>query len=512
MRVVIKDNYDALAYWTASYIKNKIMQNIDKKIVLGLPTGSTPLQVYKYLIDFYKNNELTFKHVVTFNMDEYIGLDKTHNQSYHYFMYTNFFNHIDIIDTNIHILNGMAENLEQECIDYENLIKAHGGIDLMLGGIGTDGHIAFNEPGSSLNSLTRIKTLNDETIESNARFFKNSQEVPKMALTIGIKTIMDSNEVIIIASGYNKAKAIEGSIENPISHICPGSALQNHEKACFVIDNQATNELKVKTVNYFKGLQKSIDYQGKPILKNLNNHIGKDNKILIFSPHPDDDVIGMGCAINHFTNIADINISDINVAYMTSGENGISSNQLNKLCREQEAINAIQTLGLDRTNALFLRLPFYKSSRLIDEQMYDYQNDVEICYKMLCSKQPTDIFVCSDKDPNGTHQKCFNILQKTFITHPELSGINVWLYKGAWGYINNSNAISLPITKDIMDLKLISIKQHLSQYPPKFPGSDDRSFDQRVIDYNKSNIMFGEFEEKFEKLTIDEFIVYEFDN
>ena len=479
------------------------MQHIDSHIVLGLPTGSTPLSVYRYLIDFYNKNELTFKHVITFNMDEYVGLDQSHPQSYHHFMFENFFNHIDIIHSNIHILNGTSENLQQECINFEHNIQQHGGIDLMLGGIGTDGHIAFNEPGSSLDSVTRIKTLNDETIESNARFFKNINEVPKMALTMGIKTIMNSREIIIIASGYNKAKAIEGSIENPVSHMCPGSVLQNHPKVCFVIDDAATNELKVKTVNYFKGLQKSIDYMGQPILKNLNNHINDQSKILIFSPHPDDDVIGMAGTIYSLQNK-----SNVTICYMTSGQNGVPKKFNDTLCREQEAKNAIQTLGLETSSALFLRLPFYEYSK---NTSYDFINDQKICYQTILNKNPTDIFICADQDPNGTHKICFEILQNTFknnITNQNTipNTINIWLYKGAWGHINNNDAISMPITKEIMNIKLISIKQHLSQYPPKFPGSDNRSFDERVIDYNKSNIMFGEFEEKFEKLTINQFI------
>jgi len=503
MRVIIKHDYDSVCYWTASYIKNKIMENPDKQIVIGLPTGSTPIGVYKYLITFYKNNELTFKHVVTFNMDEYIGLDKTHTQSYHHFMYNNFFNHIDINPNNIYILNGIAKNLEKECIDYEYQINKHGGIDLMFGGLGTDGHIAFNEPGSSFDSITRIKTLNDETIESNSRFFKNIQDVPKMALTIGIKTIMKSKEVLIVASGFNKARAIEGSIEKPISHMCPGSILQTHQKVCFVIDDAATNELRVRTVNYFKGLQRSIDYLGKPILKNLNNHINDTNKILIFSPHPDDDVIGMGGTIYSLTNK-----SNIKIAYMTSGQNGVPDTINDKACREQEAINAILTLGLERNSATFMKLPFYESKK---QQNYDYQTDYQECKQIIQSTKPTDIFICSDNDPNGTHKICFEILQNTFKL-PEIKDldINIWLYKGAWGHIDNKDAISMPIPKSVMNIKLISIKQHLSQYPAKFPGSDNRTFDERVIAYNKSNIMFGEFEEKFEKLSLWEFVDYSF--
>ena len=265
MRVILKDTYLDACYWVALYIKNKILNHPkNKKFVLGLPTGSTPIGIYKQLIKFHQNNEISFKNVITFNMDEYVGLDGNHDQSYEYFMYENFFNHIDIPKENINLLNGMCKDPIIECKEYENKIKKCGGIDLFLMGIGGDGHIAFNEPGSSLSSTTRIKTLSEETIVDNSRFFKSIESVPKQALTVGIKTVMDAKEVILVASGIHKAIAIKECIEGSISNQFTCTAIQNHPKAMVVCDEMATYELKYKTVKYYKNLQKMVDLVGLP--------------------------------------------------------------------------------------------------------------------------------------------------------------------------------------------------------------------------------------------------------
>lgn len=190
MRVIIEPDYQSLSKWAANYVANKINSanpSKEKPFVLGLPTGSSPLGMYKELIELNKKGVVSFKNVVTFNMDEYVGLPESHPESYHTFMFNNFFNHIDICKENIHILNGNAADLEEECLNYEKEIEKFGGIDLFLGGIGPDGHIAFNEPGSSLSSRTRIKTLTTDTIIANSRFFDNDvNKVPKTALTVGV--------------------------------------------------------------------------------------------------------------------------------------------------------------------------------------------------------------------------------------------------------------------------------------------------------------------------------------
>ncbi len=260
MRIVIQPNYRALSKWVANYVADKINKarpTKDKPFVLGLPTGSSPLGTYEELIQLYKEEQVSFQNVVTFNMDEYVGISENHPESYHYFMWHNFFNHIDIPRENVNILNGNAADLEKECNDYEEKIKAIGGIDLFLGGIGPDGHIAFNEPGSSLTSHTRVKTLSYDTILANSRFFDNDiKQVPKTALTVGVGTVMDAAEVLIIISGFSKARALRQVVEGGISHMWTVSMMQMHQKAIIACDDHATMELQVETVKYFKDIEK----------------------------------------------------------------------------------------------------------------------------------------------------------------------------------------------------------------------------------------------------------------
>ncbi len=259
MRIIIHDNYDKLSQWVAHYIAHQIKQfnpTPDRPFVLGLPTGSSPLGTYRELIKLYKAGKISFQNVVTFNMDEYVGLPEDHPESYHYFMWSNFFNHIDIKKENVNILNGNAPDLQKECDDYEQKIKDIGGIHLFLGGIGPDGHIAFNEPGSSLTSRTRIKTLTYDTRLANSRFFDNDiNKVPKTALTVGVGTIMDAQEVVIIISGYKKARALQKVVEEGVNHMWTVSMLQLHRKAMIVCDDESTMELKVGTVKYFKDIE-----------------------------------------------------------------------------------------------------------------------------------------------------------------------------------------------------------------------------------------------------------------
>lgn len=236
--------------------------------VLGLPTGSTPIPTYKALIELHKAGSLSFSNVVTFNMDEYVGLPRSHPESYWTFMHKNFFDHVDIKPENINMLDGnrgdgSLEVLKEECDEYEEKIKSYGGIHLFMGGIGPDGHIAFNEPGSSLTSLTRIKTLAYDTIVANSRFFDNDiSKVPKMALTVGVGTVMASDEVMILITGFNKALALHMCIEQGLNHMWTVSSIQEHRNAVVVCDRDATMELKVKTVRYFEGLEETENKLG----------------------------------------------------------------------------------------------------------------------------------------------------------------------------------------------------------------------------------------------------------
>ena len=260
MRIIIHENYGSLSKWVAYYVAQKIRKanpTPERPYVLGLPTGSSPIGTYQNLVELHKQGLVSFKNVVTFNMDEYVGLPEDHPQSYHYFIWHHLFSHIDIPPKNVNILNGNASDLELECNEYEEKVRRAGGIDLFLGGIGPDGHIAFNEPGSSLSSRTRIKTLTYDTRVANSRFFDGDvNKVPRTALTVGVATVMDAREVVIIINGISKARALQKVVEEGVNHMWTVSMLQLHRHGIIVCDDDATLELKVATVKYFRDIEK----------------------------------------------------------------------------------------------------------------------------------------------------------------------------------------------------------------------------------------------------------------
>jgi glucosamine-6-phosphate deaminase len=255
MQLIIHKTYDELSRWTANYVAQRINDfnpSKSRPFVLGLPTGSSPEGTYRELVALHNEGKVSFGYVVTFNMDEYVGLPEDHPQSYHSFMNKHLFDHIDINRNNIHIPNGNIAGLEKECQDYEEKIKQFGGIELFLGGMGADGHIAFNVPGSSLRSRTRLVNLNFDTIMANSRFFGGDlDKVPKRAITVGVETVFNAREVVVVVNGYKKARALQKVVEEGISHIWTLSALQMHPNATIVCDEEATMELKVGTVKYF---------------------------------------------------------------------------------------------------------------------------------------------------------------------------------------------------------------------------------------------------------------------
>lgn len=260
MRVIIEPDYEKLSLWAAEYVVNKINAfnpTDDRKFVLGLPTGSSPIGMYQAIIKAHKEGRISFKNVLTFNMDEYVNLPEDHPESYHTFMKKNLFDHIDCPKDNIHILNGNAENLQAECARYEQMIKDAGGIDLFIGGIGPDGHIAFNEPGSSLSSRTRIKTLTTDTRIANARFFGGKPEnVPSLALTVGVGTVMSAKEVLILCNGHNKSRALQAAVEGAVTQMWTISSLQLHPHGIVVCDEAACEEIKHGTYRFFKDVEK----------------------------------------------------------------------------------------------------------------------------------------------------------------------------------------------------------------------------------------------------------------
>ena len=259
MKIIIRNNSKEGSLWAAHYIAKRINEKAavtDKPFVIGLCTGSTPLETYAELIRMVKAGEVSFKNVISFNMDEYVGLPESHPESYHSFMHHNLFDHIDEPKENIHILNGNAKDVEAECAAYEKAIVDAGGFDLFLGGVGEDGHIAFNEPFSSLQSRTRVVTLTQDTREVNARFFGNDPSaVPAQALTVGVATVLSAKEVVILAFGSKKARALKDAIEGPMSHYCTLSGLQNHPAGTIVCDENSIGEVKVSSYRYFKAVE-----------------------------------------------------------------------------------------------------------------------------------------------------------------------------------------------------------------------------------------------------------------
>lgn len=259
MRLIIKKDYEDMSAWAAEHVIRRIQEfgpTADHHFVLGLPTGSTPQGLYRHLVEAVKAGRLSFRYVETFNMDEYVGLPEDHPQSYHTFMRENLFSHIDCPAEQIHILNGNAADLQAECQSYEEKIAKAGGIDLFIGGIGPDGHIAFNEPFSSLASRTRVKTLTTDTRIANSRFFGGDpSQVPAHALTVGVATVMSAREVLILANGHNKARALQAAVEGPVTQQWTISALQTHQHGIIVTDEAACEELKVGTYRYFKDIE-----------------------------------------------------------------------------------------------------------------------------------------------------------------------------------------------------------------------------------------------------------------
>jgi glucosamine-6-phosphate deaminase len=253
MRVIVEADAAAVSRRAAEFVAELVRRR--PKCVLGLATGSTPLGMYAELARMHRLEGLDFARVTTFNLDEYVGLEPTHPQSYRYFMQENFFRHINIDMHNTHVPDGRALDFEAHCEHYEKMIRDAGGIELQVLGIGSDGHIAFNEPGSSLGSRTRLKTLTAETVRDNARFFQNAEEVPRLAVTMGVGTILESRQCLLLASGANKAKAIHAAIEGPVTAQVTASALQLHRDAIAIVDEQAAGLLERR--DYYREVEQA---------------------------------------------------------------------------------------------------------------------------------------------------------------------------------------------------------------------------------------------------------------
>lgn len=596
---IVKDSKDG-SYWVAQQIASLIKdkQKKKEKCVLGLATGSTPRSLYAELIRLHREEGLSFKNVISFNLDEYYPIEPQALQSYHRFMRVNFFDHIDILSKNIHIPNGQTakEKIKEHCRDYEKKIEEAGGIDLQILGIGNNGHIGFNEPGSGLYSKTRLITLDNSTRIANAYEFANIAEVPRLAITMGISTILKAKRILLMAWGSAKAPVIKQAVEDDDSEGVPASLLQNHEDVLFVADEAAAAELtrfkspwltgdcewtpkmiKKAVVNMALKLQKPVlsltssDYnefglgdllvdQGDVYEINLQVYYllrdtltgwpgGKPNvlipahpersdpwpkKVVIFSPHPDDDIISMG---GTFQRLHDQG-HEVHVAYQTSGNiavtdefvtryldfaigfesiAGINTNKTKKilsdaqrflarkkshqvdtpmirnikgLIRRGEAKATCRYVGIPESQIHFMHLPFYETGTIEKKPLSE--KDIKMTMELLRKLQPQQVYCAGDfADPHGTHIVCFSAVVEA-LRRIKAAGDSwikdcwLWLYKGAWQEWNIEEIeMAVPMSPDQVLKKRYGIFIHQSQKDMvPFQGSDSREFWQRAEERN----------------------------
>lgn len=586
----------AIAREIAELIRAKAARN--EQCVLGLATGSSPIKLYQELVRMHKEEGLSFKNVMTFNLDEYLPMAKESVHSYHYFMHHHLFDHIDIDPKNIHIPDGTlkSEEIEAFCQGYEKAIDAAGGIDIQILGIGRTGHIGFNEPGSTLNSKTRMVYLNELTMKDASGEFGGMDKVPTRAITMGVGTIMKARKVILMAWGENKAPIIRATVEGSVSDAVPATFLQVHSNAQFVIDESAAEELTranqpwlVSKVEWNdKLIRKAVIWLcqkvNKPILKvedkdymdngmsDLVNTFGSANKVniqvfndlqhtitgwpggkpnaddstrperatpypkrvLIFSPHPDDDVISMG---GTFARLVEQG-HEVHVAYETSGSIAVlddylyqqmdiacsftklsggdlasmekafeqvkkdiaskndkepeSSNLLKykAALRRAEARGADRYLGVPEERVHFLNLPFYETGTVKKNPLG--QADVDIIVKLLREVKPHQIYAAGDlADPHGTHGVCLDAILRAYNVvdgDDWFKECNTWWYRGAWMEWEIEKVdMAVPISPAELSIKRKAIYKHGSQNNgPAFPGDDPREFWQRAEDRNRN--------------------------
>lgn len=548
--------------------------------VLGLATGSTPIGIYRELIRLHRDEGLSFADVVTFNLDEYYGLSPESIHSYHRYMWENLFAHIDIPRENVHIPRGdiPRDEVERECAAYEAAIRAAGGIDLQILGIGKTGHVGFNEPGSGADSRTRLVTLDTVTRRDAAADFFGEENVPTEAITMGVATILEAREIALIATGEHKAAIVRRAVEGEVSPDVAATYLQQHRNATVYVDPAAAAELTRVATPWLVGevawdRQTAIkaviwlsEMVGKSVLKldaqDYREHhlsalvarygspgaingevfnalvakirgrskLPHSRRIVVFSPHPDDDVISMGGILHKLHQ----NGNHIVVAYQTSGNIAVFDHEvrryldfvrrmdrefalddapmrqlvrraeeslahkrpgevdspevqtIKRTIREAEAVSAIETFGMRREQARFLNLPFYQTGQVRKAPVGP--DDVRITLDLLEAERPEYVFVAGDlSDPHGTHRMCLEVVHQALAqysgTAPEL-----WYYRGAWQEWSVADAdVLVPLSEDELREKILAIFKHQSQKDrAPFPGQDDREFWQRVEHRNRT--------------------------
>ncbi len=572
----------------AALIRQK--KKAGKPCVLGLATGSSPIRVYDELVRLHKEEELSFKHVVTFNLDEYYPMEKQNLQSYYRFMHEHLFNHIDILEENIHIPNGELERAEihQFCIDYEEKISKLGGLDFQLLGIGRTGHIGFNEPGSHFNSGTRLITLDHLTRVDAADSFLGIDNVPRKAITMGIASVRNAKRIVLLAWGQHKADIVKETIEGEIIAEVPATYLQRHQNTTFVLDYEAGSSLTRNKTPWLVGpcewttalKSKAMVWlcgqTGKSILrltdKDYNNHGmsgllaqegsaynfniemfnklqhtitgwpgGKPNaddskrperaeppskRVIVFSPHPDDDVISMGGTLDRLIEQG----HDVHVVYQTSGNIAVSNEEalkfaeiasaldpasdlkgeilkelvsgkehrvdsenlrrLKGLIRRSESFAATRYLGLSDESAHFLDLPFYETGKAKKNKLSEA--DIELMTGIISEIEPHQIYAAGDLgDPHGTHKVCLEALFESLNrlkTESYMKDCWVWLYRGAWHeWQLHEIDMAVPMSPDQIIKKRHAIFYHQSQKDRvMYQGDDDREFWMRAEERNKN--------------------------
>ena len=593
LHTVTFDNSDIASYLIAKEICDlvKSKQEKGKKCVLGFATGSSPLLIYKEIIRIHKEESVSFKNVISFNLDEYYPIKTNDKNSYHHFMHENLFDHLDIPKENINIPSGRVkpENIEKFCSSYEDKIKDCGGIDLQILGIGRTGHIGFNEPGSHFNSKTRLITLDHTTRFDANKTFGGIENVPNTAITMGVRTIFNSKRIIVMAWGIHKSLIVKKSVEGDVTSLIPASYLQNHKNTTLVLDNESASELiksktpwlvdtcdwtdvmKRKAVVWLSGITgKSIlkltdeDYnknglsdllalEGSSYELNIKmfNHFqntitgwpgGKANaddatrperkspnpkRVIIFSPHPDDDVISMGGTFDRLVSQG----HDVHVAYQTSGNIAVSDhdalkflevskdvNELDKkndvkslikelkskkidqidskqirklkgLIRKSEATAATRYIGIPDKNTHFMNLPFYETGRI--QKNLASKKDIEKTVSLIKKIKPHQIFAAGDlEDPNGTHKVCLNIIFDALTSIKKEKFIKdcwLWLYRGAWlEWDIHDIDMAVPMSPNQVLRKRTAIFFHQTQKDGvMFQGQDLREFWVRAEERNK---------------------------
>ncbi len=586
----------AVAAEIAQLIRSK--QKEGKNAVLGLATGSTPKKIYQQLIRMHKEAGLSFKNVICFNLDEYYPLSAESILSYRYFMQENLFSHVDINPANCHIPDGKANlnSIKQHCEQYENLIHQSGGIDFQLLGIGRNGHIGFNEPGSHVNSLTRLITLDRITRSDAATEFSGIANVPRKAITMGVSTVFNAKRIVLLAWGERKAEIIKAAVEGPVSEFVPASYLQGHQNVSFILDDAAAALLTRKKTPWVtedvewtkQMIKKAVIHLAlscdKPILKLTNNDYNENGlssllvlhgnaydinikifntlqhtitgwpggkpdaddtyrpersqparkRVLIFSPHPDDDIISMG---GTFQRLADQG-HEVHVAYQTSGNIAVADDeafrfvefvkdfnsqfQINSpdagkifnnsdsflqqkkngeadiqelrfvkgLIRKGEARNTCRFVGIPDENIHFPHLPFYETGTI--EKKPIGEDDINIIAALIEHIKPHQIYAAGDlADPHGTHKVCLDGIFAAIGSLKRLDFMKdcwLWLYKGAWAEWDiDAIEMAVPMSPEQVLKKRYGIFKHQSQKDGVvFQGTDSREFWQRAEDRNKA--------------------------